>query len=130
MQAERGDVDVTAVERPEPPPMPLPHDHGPDLDDHHAAASEHLHASGRDEYLYRDWDAVAGRYLDDWCLLRTRRPRTIRSDKSHRRAMARHGHLLPGLVAACTRAPSSSFLGQAFAPTAAFSALYSGAFSR
>jgi hypothetical protein len=103
MQAERGDVDVTAVERPEPPPVPLPHDHGPNLDDHHDAATGHLHASGRDEYVYPEWDAIAGRYLEDWCLLRTRRPRTIRSDKSHRRAMARHGHLLPGLVAALER---------------------------
>lgn len=100
LNAERGDVDITAVERPEPPPAPLPHDHGPDLDGQYDAASGHLHASGRDEYVYPEWDAVAGRYLADWCLVRLKRPRSVRSDSIHRRTMARHGHLLPGLVAA------------------------------
>ena len=103
MEAERGGVDVTATDRPEAPPEPLPHDHGPDLDDHHQPTSGHLHAAGRDEFLYPEWDSVAGRYLPDWCLLRVRRPRTVRADRTHRRALARHGHLLPGLVAQLER---------------------------
>jgi nitric oxide reductase NorD protein len=95
LAAERGGVDVTATER---PPEPLPHDHGPDLDDHHHAAHGRLRATGRDEFTYPEWDDQARRYLPDWCLLRLRRPRPVRSDRRHRRALARHGHLLPGLV--------------------------------
>jgi nitric oxide reductase NorD protein len=101
--AERGDVDLTAVDRPEGPPEPLPHDHGPDLDDHHELRRGHLHASGRDEFVYPEWDSVTGRYLPDWCLVRVRRPRTIRSDRVFRRALARHGQLLPGLVSQLER---------------------------
>ncbi|HEV7656472.1 MAG TPA: VWA domain-containing protein [Mycobacteriales bacterium] len=100
LQAERGGVDVTATER---PPEPLPHDHGPDLDDHHHAAHGRLHAAGRDEYVYPEWDQPAGHYLPDWCLVRVRRPRPVRSDRRHRRALARHGHLLPGLVSQLER---------------------------
>ena len=94
LQAERGGVDVTATER---PPEPLPHDHGPDLDDHHEHAHGHLHPRGRDEFVYPEWDHRAGRYL--------RRlvpgpgcgsPKPVRSDRRHRRALSRHGHLLPG----------------------------------
>lgn len=103
LAAERGDVDVTAAQRPETPPEPLPHDHGPDLDDHHDVAHGHLHAHGRGEFVYPEWDAVAGRYLPDWCLVRVRRPKPARSDRAHRRALARHGHLLPGLVAQLER---------------------------
>jgi hypothetical protein len=98
LAAERGDVDITAVERPDAPPEPLPHDHGPDLDSHHEGASGHLHASGRDEFVYPEWDGVAGRMLADWCLVRLRRPKPVRTDRSHRRALARYRHLLPGLV--------------------------------
>ena len=101
--AERADVDVTAVQRPELPPEPLPHDHGPDLGGSHEGAHGHLHAEGRDEHVYPEWDAVAGRYLADWCLLRVRRPRTVRSERTHRRAFGRHGRLLPGLVSALER---------------------------
>lgn len=98
IQAERGDVDVTAVERPEPPPEPLPHDHGPDLEDHHRAAEGTLRVSGRGEFLYPEWDEVAHRYHHDWCLLKVREPRQVRSALGYRRALARYGHLLPGLV--------------------------------
>jgi hypothetical protein len=106
LQAERGGVDVTATDRPDTPPEPLPHDHGPDLDDHHDHAHGHLHAHARDEFVYPEWDGVAGRYLADWCLVRQRRPRTElkpRADRGHRHALARHGHLLPGLVAQLMR---------------------------
>jgi nitric oxide reductase activation protein len=103
LAAERGDVDVTATERPEGPPEPLPHDHGPDLDDHHDGVHGLLHAHGRDEFVYPEWDGVAGRYLPDWCLLRVRRPRPVRSERTHRRTLAQHGHLLPGLIAALER---------------------------
>jgi nitric oxide reductase activation protein len=103
INAERGDVDVTAVDRPESPPEPLPHDHGPNLDDHHEPTQGHLHANGRDEFVYPEWDVVAGRYRRDWCLVRLRQPRPVRSDRTHRRALARHGHLLPGLVAQLER---------------------------
>jgi nitric oxide reductase NorD protein len=106
LQAERGGVDVTAPDRPDTPPEPLPHDHGPDLDDHHDHAHGHLHAAARDEFDYPEWDAVAGRYLADWCLVRQRRPRAElkpRPEHGHRRALARHGHLLPGLVAQLER---------------------------
>lgn len=100
LQAERGGVDVTATDR---PPEPLPHDHGPDLDDHHEHAHGHLHARGRDEFVYPEWDSRAGRYLADWCLVRVGRPAPIRSDRRHRRALARHGHLLPRLVSQLER---------------------------
>jgi nitric oxide reductase activation protein len=100
LQAERGGVDVTATER---PPEPLPHDHGPDLDDHHEHAHGHLHAHGRDEFVYPEWDHRAGRYLADWCLVRLGRPTPVRSDRRHRRAVSRHGHLLPGLVSQLER---------------------------
>jgi nitric oxide reductase NorD protein len=103
LAAERGDVDVTATERPEAPPEPLPHDHGPSLDDDHDVVSGHLHATSRDEFVYPEWDSIAGRYLSDWCLVRTRRPTPIRADRVYRRALARHGHLLPGLVAQLER---------------------------
>jgi nitric oxide reductase NorD protein len=103
LAAERGDVDVTAVERPEAPPEPLPHDHGPDLDDHHHAAEGRLRASGRDEFVYPEWDTVTGQYLPDWCLVRLRRPRPVRSERIRRRALARHGHMLPGLIAQLER---------------------------
>jgi nitric oxide reductase NorD protein len=79
IQAERGDVDVTAVDRPEPPPEPLPHDHGPDLDDHHHAVEGALRVSGKGEFLYPEWDEIAGRYLPDWCLVRVRESREVRS---------------------------------------------------
>jgi hypothetical protein len=98
IQAERGHVDVTAADRPEPPPEPLPHDHGPDLDDHHHAAEGTLHATGKGEFLYPEWDEVAGRYLPGWCLVRVRASREVRSAVGHRKALARHGYLLPGLV--------------------------------
>ena len=100
LQAERGGVDVTATER---PPEPLPHDHGPDLDDHHEHAHGHLHARGRDEFVYPEWDHRAGRYLADWCLVRLGSPKPVRSDRRHRRALSRHGHLLPGLVSQLER---------------------------
>ncbi len=103
LDAERGGVDVTATDRPDAPPEPLPHDHGPDLDDHHRPTSGQLRATGRDEFVYPEWDSVAGHYLADWCLLRLRRPRTVHADRTHRRALARHGHLLPGLVAQLER---------------------------
>jgi hypothetical protein len=95
LAAERGE--------PEPPPEPLPHDHGPDLDGHHHAVRGALRPGGRDEFVYPEWDHVAGEYLRDWCLLRARRPRPVRSERAHRRALARHGHLLPGLVAQLQR---------------------------
>ena len=100
LQAERGGVDVTATER---PPEPLPHDHGPDLDDHHEHAHGHLHARGREEFVYPEWDHRAGRYLADWCLVRLGSPKPVRSDRRHRRALSRHGHLLPGLVSQLER---------------------------
>jgi len=100
LQAERGGVDVTATER---PPEPLPHDHGPDLDDHHEHAHGHLHAGGRDEFVYPEWDHRAGHYLADWCLVRVGSPKPVRSDRRHRRALHRHGHLLPGLVSQLER---------------------------
>jgi nitric oxide reductase NorD protein len=101
LAAERGDVDVTG--RPEIPPEPFPHDHGPDLDDHHHAADGHLHAAAPNEFVYPEWDGMAGRYLPDWCLARVRRPRPVRSDRTHRRTLAQHGHLLPGLIAQLER---------------------------
>ncbi|MFI5894649.1 nitric oxide reductase activation protein NorD [Actinoplanes sp. NPDC051513] len=106
LQAERGGVDVTATDRPDTPPEPLPHDHGPDLDDHHDHAHGHLHAHGRDEFVYPEWDSVAGRYLADWTLVRSRRPRSEskpKPERSHRGALARHGHLLPNLVGQLSR---------------------------
>jgi nitric oxide reductase NorD protein len=106
LQAERGGVDVTAIDRPDTPPEPLPHDHGPDLDDDHDHVHGHLHAHGRDEFVYAEWDSVAGHYLRDWALVRQRRPSQLskpREDRSHRSALARHGHLLPGLVAQLER---------------------------
>ena len=103
LAAERGDADATAIARPGAPPEPLPHDHGPDLGGHHDGAHGHLHASGRDEFAYPEWDAVAGTYLADWCLVRVRRPRPVPSERAHRRALARHGHLLPGLIAQLER---------------------------
>lgn len=98
IQAERGDADVTAAGRPEPPPEPLPHDHGPDLDGHHHAVEGALRATGKGEFRYPEWDEVAGRYLPDWCLVRVRESREVRSAAGHREALARHGYLLPGLV--------------------------------
>lgn len=98
LQAERGDVDVTAAERPELPPEPLPHDHGPDLDGHHHAAEGALHTTGKGEFLYPEWDEVVGHYLPDWCLVRVRESREVRSAAGYRRVLARHGNLLPGLV--------------------------------
>lgn len=106
LQAERGGVDVTATDRPDTPPEPLPHDHGPNLEDDHDHVHGHLHAHGRDEFVYPEWDSVAGHYLHDWTLLRERRPSPllkVRPDRSHRGALARHGHLLPGLVAQLSR---------------------------
>jgi nitric oxide reductase activation protein len=106
LAAERGGVDITAPERPPAPPAPptpLPHDHGPDLDGHHHAAEGRLQATGRDEFVYPEWDAHQGRYLADWCLVRLSRPKPARSDRSHRRALAEYGHLLPGLVAQLER---------------------------
>jgi nitric oxide reductase NorD protein len=106
LQAERGGVDVTATDRPDTPPEPLPHDHGPDLDDDHDHVHGHLHARRRDEFVYPEWDSVAGHYLRDWTLLRQRRPSPLlktRPDRGHRSALARHGHLLPGLVAQLSR---------------------------
>jgi hypothetical protein len=125
LQAERGGVDVTATDRADTPPEPLPHDHGPDLDGHHDHVHGHLHAHGRDEFVYPEWDAVAGHYLADWCLVRQRSARSCansgawssgrrgeseppvglkpRSGRGHRHALARHGHLLPGLVAQLER---------------------------
>lgn len=106
LRAERGGIDVTATDRPDTPPEPLPHDHGPDLDDHDGHAHGHLHARGRDEFVYPEWDSVASRYLADWALVRQRRPPAAlrpRPDRSHRGALARHGHLLPGLVAQLSR---------------------------
>jgi hypothetical protein len=106
LRAERGGIDVTATDRPDTPPEPLPHDHGPDLDDHDDHAHGHLHAHGRDEFVYPEWDSVAARYLADWALVRQRRPPVAlrpRPDRSHRGALARHGHLLPGLVAQLSR---------------------------
>jgi nitric oxide reductase NorD protein len=88
LSAERGGIDVTA------PPDPLPHDHGPDLDGHDELPSGHLHRHGRDTYLYPEWDAIAGRYLPDWCLLRVGRPRLVQRP----RRPARYRHLLPELV--------------------------------
>jgi nitric oxide reductase NorD protein len=102
LAAERGDVDVTATE-PTTPPEPLPHDHGPDLDDHSQPTEGRLRPTGRDEFVYPEWDGVARRYLEDWCLVRLRRPKPVRSDRTHRRAMARYGQLLPGLVAQLER---------------------------
>ena len=104
MEAERGGVDVTATDRPDAPPEPLPHDHGPDLDDHHrararppardAAATSSSTPSGtaRRPLSRRlvPGPAAAG-------------PKPVRSDRRHRRALARHGHLLPGLVAQLER---------------------------
>ena len=58
---------------------------------------------GRDEFVYPEWDHRAGRYLADWCLVRLGRPKPVRSDRRHRRALARHGHLLPGLVSQLER---------------------------
>jgi nitric oxide reductase NorD protein len=103
INAERGDVDVTAVQRPDGPPEPLPHDHGPDLDDHHEAAHGHVHAHARDEFVYPEWDRVAGRYRPDWCLVRARRPKSRRSERTQRRTLARYRHLLPELVAQLER---------------------------
>jgi nitric oxide reductase NorD protein len=125
LQAERGGVDITATDRPDTPPEPLPHDHGPDLDGGHDHVHGQLHAHARDEFVYPEWDAVAGRYLADWCLVRQRRPRGCatsgawssarrgeseprvevepRAGSGHRHALARHGHLLPGLVAQLER---------------------------
>ncbi|MEV6850089.1 hypothetical protein [Actinoplanes sp. NPDC051411] len=106
LQAERGGVDVTTTDRPDTPPEPLPHDHGPNLDEDHDHVHGHLHAHGRDEFVYPEWDSVAGRYLRDWTLVRQRRPSPMmkaRPDRSHRSALARHGHLLPGLVAQLSR---------------------------
>jgi hypothetical protein len=101
LQAERGGVDVTATDRPDTPPEPLPHDHGPDLDEEHDHVHGHLHAHGRDEFVYPEWDSVAGHYLRDWTLVRQWRPSPLvkaRADRSHRGALARHGHLLPRMV--------------------------------
>lgn len=101
LAAERGEP--LPEPPPEPPSEPLPHDHGPDLDGHHHAVHGALHPHGRDEFVYPEWDHVAGAYLPDWCLVRARRPRPIRSERAHRRALARHGRLLPGLVAQLER---------------------------
>ena len=103
LAAERGEVDVTAPQRPEAPPEPLPHDHGPHLDDHHDHVEGRMRVTGRDEFVYPEWDAIAGRYLADWCLLRVRTPRPKRSDAVRRRTLSRYGHLLPGIVAALER---------------------------
>lgn len=108
LQAERGDVDVTAAERPELPPEPLPHDHGPDLNDHHHAVEGALHTSGKCEFLYPEWDEVAGHYLPDWCLVRVRESREVRSAAGHRRALSRYGYLLPGLVGQLERMHAES----------------------
>lgn len=97
LQAERGDVDVTAVERPPGPPAPLPHDHGPDLGDYHHAAEGSLRPSPG-QFVYPEWDDVAGRYRPDWCLVRLCQPRPVRSGISHRRVLSEYGRLLPALV--------------------------------
>ncbi|MGH3416569.1 MAG: hypothetical protein ACRDSS_08880, partial [Actinocrinis sp.] len=103
LQAERGGVDVTAPQRPESPPEPLPHDHGPDLDSDHEHVEGRMRAAGRDEFVYPEWDNIARRYLQDWCLVRVRPPKAVRSDKARRKAMARYGHLLPSVIAALER---------------------------
>ncbi|MFI5614484.1 nitric oxide reductase activation protein NorD [Amycolatopsis sp. NPDC051903] len=100
LAAESGQVDVTTPAR---PPEPLPHDHGPDLDDHHHAESGPVHASGRHEFTYPEWDHRAGRYLADWCLVREKRPRSGRSGSGHREALTRNRALLPALTAQLER---------------------------
>jgi nitric oxide reductase activation protein len=62
-----------------------------------------LTAHGRDEHVYPEWDAVARAYRADWCLVRTSRPAPVRSLARYRRALARHGALLPGLQRAVDR---------------------------
>jgi hypothetical protein len=103
LQAERGDVDVTAAERPVTPPEPLPHDHGPDLDDPHHAAEGTLRPTSDDEFVYPEWDDIAGQYRPGWCLVRLSQPQPVRSGIGHRRVLARYGHLLPGLVRSLER---------------------------
>ena len=98
LQAERGGVDVTAVERPTGPPTPLPHDHGPDLDGHHHPAEGALHPAAVGDHLYPEWDHVAGRYLRDWCLVQVREPRPAPATDVYRRVLFKYGRLLPGMV--------------------------------
>ncbi|MEW2502761.1 VWA domain-containing protein [Amycolatopsis sp. NPDC047767] len=100
LAAESGQVDVTTVER---PPEPLPHDHGPDLDDHHHGGTGPVHANGRHEFTYPEWDHRAGKYLTDWCLVREKRPRSGRSGRAHRDALKRNRALLPALTAQLER---------------------------
>ncbi|WP_326836456.1 hypothetical protein VSH64_16350 [Amycolatopsis rhabdoformis] len=100
LAAESGQVDVTTVQR---PPEPLPHDHGPDLEDHHHAETGPVHAHGRHEFTYPEWDHRAGRYLPDWCLVREKRPRSGRSGSGHRAAVERDHALLPALTAQLER---------------------------
>ncbi|QRP50459.1 nitric oxide reductase activation protein NorD [Amycolatopsis sp. FDAARGOS 1241] len=100
LAAESGQVDVTTPAR---PPDPLPHDHGPDLEDHDHAESGPVHASGRHEFAYPEWDHRAGRYLADWCLVREKRPRSGRSARGHHEALSRNRALLPALTAQLER---------------------------
>jgi hypothetical protein len=62
-----------------------------------------LSASGRHEYVYPEWDAIAARYRPDWVLLRAAHPPGIAIDPAKRRAVRRYAHLLPGLIAALER---------------------------
>ncbi|WP_375490554.1 nitric oxide reductase activation protein NorD [uncultured Jatrophihabitans sp.] len=66
-----------------------------------ADAGGRLTARARNEFVYPEWDAVARRYRDRWCLVRT--GRASAADRGHRIAADRHAHLLPGLVAALER---------------------------
>ncbi|MEV0066318.1 VWA domain-containing protein [Amycolatopsis sp. NPDC050768] len=100
LAAESGQVDVTTVQR---PPEPLPHDHGPDLEDHHHGETGPVHANGRHEFAYPEWDHRAGEYLADWCLVREKRPRSGRSGRTHRDALKRNRALLPALTAQLER---------------------------
>ncbi len=101
--AEAGQVDVSDASRPAPPPEPLPHDHGPDLDGHHSAAEGAVSAAAPGQHAYPEWDAVAGGYVPDWCLVRESRARAGTSDRAYREALRRHRHLLPQLTAALER---------------------------
>lgn len=67
------------------------------------AVARRLVPTGPHEYVYPEWDGVAGRYLDGHCLVKVARAPLARSQHRLRAARARHAGLLPDLVAALER---------------------------
>jgi hypothetical protein len=80
------------------PPTPLP-----GAVDGVLASDSPLEARGPHEFLFPEWDAVAGRYLPAFTRVRVRAAPADRGDHSHYRALARYGHLVGRVVRSLER---------------------------